>query len=216
MLDEIASTTRATARETGRAFLSERVMSAMARVPRERFVAESQAGCAYHNSPLSIGLGQTISQPFIVALMTDLLDINSGDNVLEIGTGSAYQTAILAELGAHVYTVEIIEMLGREAEQRLSNLGYTGVATRIGDGYAGWPEHAPYDGIIVTAAPEDLPPALCDQLKTGGKLVIPLGARFGAQTLYEIDKRSDGTFDRRAVLGVRFVPLTRSGTRADG
>jgi protein-L-isoaspartate(D-aspartate) O-methyltransferase len=208
MLDEIARTTRETRSETGRAELSPRVMEAMARTPRHRLVPAGEQGSAYLNRPLAIGHGQTISQPFIVALMTDLLDVKPGDKILEVGTGSGYQAAVLAELGARVYTIEIVEPLGREAAARLAELGYKSVVTRIGDGYRGWPEQAPFDSIIVTAAPRDVPPALIEQLKVGGKLAIPLGESSGAQTLYLIEKQADGRTSRRPVLAVRFVPLT--------
>jgi protein-L-isoaspartate(D-aspartate) O-methyltransferase len=208
MLDDIARTTRDTRFETGREALSERVMEAMARVPRHRLVPPAEEPHAYRDRPLSIGLGQTISQPFIVALMTDLLDVKTGEKVLEIGTGSGYQAAILAELGARVFTIEILEPLGREAARRLGELGYHSVQTRIGDGYRGWPGEAPFDAIIVTAAAPELPPALADQLKPGGKLVIPLGSQSGLQTLYLIQKQPDGKLSRRAVLSVRFVPMT--------
>ena len=213
MLDEIARTTRETRQETGRAALSERVMAALARVPRHRLVAAGDEAYAYSNRPLAIGLGQTISQPFIVALMTDLLDVKAGDKVLEIGTGSGYQAAVLAELGASVYTIEIIETLGKEAAKRLTALGYRNVVTRIGDGYQGWPEEAPFDSVIVTAAAREVPPALAAQLKTGGKLVIPLGAQGGAQTLYLMEKQPDGRLTRREILAVRFVPLTGGGAK---
>jgi protein-L-isoaspartate(D-aspartate) O-methyltransferase len=208
MLEDVARTTRETAAETGRAALSERVMQALARVPRHRLVPAGDEAQAYLNRPLSIGLGQTISQPYIVALMTDLLEVKPGDKVLEIGTGSAYQAAVLAELGARVYTIEIVEPLGREAAARLKALGYSTVETRIGDGYRGWPEHAPFDSIIVTAAPPEVPAELTRQLKAGGRLVIPLGPQLGAQTLYVIEKKTDGALTRRPVLAVRFVPLT--------
>ena len=208
MLDDIARITRETRQETGRAALSERVMTALARVPRHRLVATGDEAYAYSNRPLAIGLGQTISQPFIVALMTDLLDVKAGDKVLEVGTGSGYQAAVLAELGASVYTIEIIETLGKDAAMKLSTLGYRNVVTRIADGYQGWPEQAPFDSIIVTAAARELPPALSAQLKTGGKLVIPLGAQLGAQTLYLMEKQADGKLTRREILAVRFVPLT--------
>jgi protein-L-isoaspartate(D-aspartate) O-methyltransferase len=213
MLDDIARITRETRSETGREVLSERVMGALGRVPRHRLVPPSEESQAYRNRPLSIGLGQTISQPFIVALMTDLLNAKPGDKVLEVGTGSGFQAAVLAELGVRVYTIEIIEPLGREAAIRLRQLGYGDIATRIGDGYRGWPEHAPFDSIIVTAAAPEVPPALAEQLKTGGRLVIPLGSESGAQTLYLMDKQNDGKLTRRAILAVRFVPLT-GGTRA--
>jgi protein-L-isoaspartate(D-aspartate) O-methyltransferase len=207
MLDEIAHTTRQTGQETGRAVLSERVMSALAKVPRERFVTVGDERRAYENRPLGIGSGQTISQPFIVALMTDLMEIRPGDKVLEIGTGSGYQAAILAELAVAVYTIEIVPALGELAAQRFKAYGYRNIAARIGDGYQGWPEHAPFDSIMVTAAARDVPQPLIDQLKPGGRLVIPVGTQSGAQTLYVIEKRVDGTTARRAVLAVRFVPL---------
>ena len=165
-------------------------------------------GQAYRNSPLSIGFGQTISQPFIVALMTDLLDLRAGDKVLEIGTGSGYQAAVLAELGAQVYTTEIIEELGRAAQERLGALGYDNIVLRIGDGSAGWPEEAPFDAVLVTAAPPAVPPALEDQLKSGGRLVVPVGSAEGDQTLYVIAKDAHGRIERRPVLAVRFVPMT--------
>jgi protein-L-isoaspartate(D-aspartate) O-methyltransferase len=184
-------------------------MEALARVPRHRLVPAGEVGHAYRNSALSIGLGQTISQPFIVALMTDLLDVKTGDKILEVGTGSGYQAAVLAELGANVYTIEIVEPLGREAAARLAELGYRNVVTRIGDGFRGWPEQAPFDSIIVTAAPPEVPPALIEQLKPGGRLVIPLGQSGATQTLYVIEKLKDGGVNRRAVLAVRFVPFTR-------
>jgi protein-L-isoaspartate(D-aspartate) O-methyltransferase len=210
LLEEIARDAWDTRRETGRPHLSERVMGAMARVPRHRLVAAGDEAHAYRNRPLSIGQGQTISQPFIVALMTDLLEVSPGERVLEIGTGSGYQAAVLAELGVNVYTIEIIEPLGRDAAKRLSDLGYSNIATRIGDGYRGWPEHAPFDAIIVTAAAPDVPQALVEQLKTGGKLVIPIGSPLGAQTLYVVQKEADGKLARRQVLAVRFVPMTGS------
>ena len=208
MLEDIARTTRETRHETGRAALSERVMQALARVPRHKLVPAGDEASAYLNRPLAIGLGQTISQPFIVALMTDFLEVQPGDKVLEIGTGSGYQAAVLAELGARVYTIEILQSLGEEAAARLAALGYKSVRTRIGDGYRGWPEEAPFDSIIVTAAARDVPSALVEQLKAGGRLVIPLGASGGAQTLYVMEKQADGTLTRREVLAVRFVPFT--------
>jgi protein-L-isoaspartate(D-aspartate) O-methyltransferase len=214
MLDDIARTTRQTAAETGRSALSEAVMQAVSRVPRHRLVPAAEEADAYRDRPLSIGSGQTISQPFIVALMTDLLEVKRGDRVLEIGTGSGYQAAVLAELGAKVHTIEIVESLGREAAARLAALGYGAIETRIGDGYFGWPERAPFDSIIVTAAPADVPPELTRQLKAGGRLVIPLGPEQGAQTLTVIEKKRDGALVRRAVLAVRFVPWTGGGARA--
>jgi protein-L-isoaspartate(D-aspartate) O-methyltransferase len=208
MLDEIAQMTRETRVETGRAALSERVMAAMAKVPRQRFVSEGDERRAYENRPLAIGSGQTISQPFIVALMTDLMEIRPGDRVLEIGTGSGYQAAILAELAATVYTIEIVEALGQLAARRFSAYGYRNVVAKIDDGYKGWFEYAPFDSIMVTAAAREVPQPLVEQLKPGGRLVIPVGTQSGTQTLYVVEKRADGTATRRAVLGVRFVPLT--------
>ena len=208
MLDEIVRQTRETRLETGRATLSERVMAAMARVPRQRFVSEKDERRAYDNRPLSIGSGQTISQPFIVALMTDLMEIKPADKVLEIGTGSGYQAAILSELAGTVYTIEIVDALGKLAAQRFESYGYRNIVAKIDDGYKGWPEHAPFDSIMVTAAARQVPQPLIDQLKPGGRLVIPVGAQSGVQTLYMIEKRADGSTTRRAVLAVQFVPLT--------
>jgi protein-L-isoaspartate(D-aspartate) O-methyltransferase len=208
MAGEIAAMARETAAETGRAAFSARVMSTMAKVERHRFVASGDEGQAYRNSPLAIGNGQTISQPYIVALMTDLLDLRGGEKVLEIGTGSGYQAAVLAELAATVNSIEIVEPLGRLAAQRLSAAGYRNVVTRIGDGYQGWREAAPFDAIVVTAAARAVPPALIEQLKPGGRMVIPLGAPGGHQELMLIVKAADGTTHTRRVLAVRFVPLT--------
>jgi protein-L-isoaspartate(D-aspartate) O-methyltransferase len=208
MVDEIAALARETASETGRTAFSDRVMAAMGKVERHRFVAAGDEANAYRNIPLGIGNGQTISQPYIVALMSDLLDIKPGDKVLEIGTGSGYQAAVLAELAATVYTIEIIEPLGRVAAQRLSAAGYRNVVTRIGDGYQGWREAAPFDAIMVTAAAPAVPPALIEQLKPGGKLVIPVGSQGSHQELLVITKSSDGKTQTRRVLAVRFVPLT--------
>lgn len=208
MADEIAAMARETASETGRVAFATRVLNAMARVERHRFVAAGDEGQAYRNSPLPIGSGQTISQPYIVALMTDLLDLKGGEKVLEVGTGSGYQAAVLAELAATVYSIEIVEPLGSLAAQRLAAAGYRNVITRIGDGYQGWREAAPFDGIMVTAAAREVPPALVEQLKPGGKLVIPVGAQGSNQELYVITKAADGKSQRRRVLAVRFVPLT--------
>ena len=208
MLDDIARLMRETQRETGRSALSERVSAAIAKVPRHRFVSPEQEPRAYLNQPLPIGSGQTISQPFIVALMTEFMDIKPTDQVLEIGTGSGYQAAVLAELAEKVYTIEIIESLGKAALARFQALGYRKIETRIGDGYNGWPEAAPFDSIMVTAAGPDIPQPLVDQLKPGGRLVIPVGSELGVQTLVVAEKR-DGTLTRRSILGVRFVPLTR-------
>lgn len=207
MVDEIAALARETRLETGRSALSGRVMAAIARVPRHEFVSSSEKRNAYANRPLPIEMGQTISQPFIVALMTDLMGVKAGDKVLEVGTGSGYQAAVLAELAGTVYTVEIKESLGREAATRLDRLGYRNVAVRIGDGYQGWAEHAPFDAIVVTAAPREVPQPLIDQLKPGGRLVVPVGIHAGRQSLLVVAKQPDGSTTRREVLGVRFVPL---------
>lgn len=213
MVEEIASLTRETRLDTGRASLSERVMGAMAKVPRHEFVPTLERRNAYANRPLPIGMGQTISQPFIVALMTELMEVKPGDRVLEIGTGSGYQAALLAELAGTVYTIEIVEPLAREAAERLQRLGYRNVVTRSGDGYQGWPEHAPFDAIMVTAAPREVPQPLIDQLKPGGRLVVPVGGQAAGQSLLLIEKHADGRITRRNILAVRFVPLTDKAGR---
>lgn len=209
MVDTIAAITRETRYETGRAKLSERVMAAMNKVPRHRFVPSGEARYAYDNRPLPIGHGQTISQPFIVALMTDLLDLKAGDKVLEIGTGCGYQAAVLGELAREVYTIEIVAPLAKEATARLAALGYGNVTVRSGDGYVGWPEQAPFDAIMVTAGALEVPPALVQQLKPGGKLVIPVGPQWIGQELLVIEKDAGGKTSTRKALAVRFVPLTR-------
>jgi protein-L-isoaspartate(D-aspartate) O-methyltransferase len=208
MVAEIAALARETGAATGRPRLSDAVMAVMGRVPRHRFVPPLQEPFAYANRALSIGEGQTISQPFLVALMTDLLDPKPGDIVLEVGTGSGYQAAVLAELAAKVYTIEIVEPLGRRAMQLLHELGYRNIEVRIGDGYTGWPEAAPFDSIIVTAASVEIPRPLIEQLKRGGRMVIP-GGTSDMQYLLLVDKRQDGTTTTRRTLPVRFVPLTR-------
>jgi protein-L-isoaspartate(D-aspartate) O-methyltransferase len=208
MLAAINESVRDSASYTGRAQLSARVMSAMGSVPREEFVLPAYRHLAYDNTPLPIEAGQTISQPLIVALMTDLLDPQPSDVVLEVGTGSGYQAAVLAGLVKQVYSVEIIEELAVSAAAVLDRLGYDNVTVRAGDGYAGWPEHAPFDGIIVTAAADEIPPPLLAQLKPGGKLVIPVGAEHGYQELLLIEVGEDGEVRERSVLPVRFVPLT--------
>jgi protein-L-isoaspartate(D-aspartate) O-methyltransferase len=186
--------------------ISEKVLTIMGRVPRHRFVPEYEIHGAYYNCPLPIGHGQTISQPYIVALMTELLAAGKQDSVLEIGTGSGYQAAILAEMVGKVYCLEIIEPLGTRAANLLSALGYANVQVKIGDGYQGWPEYAPFDRIIVTAAAPNVPQPLLEQLKPGGRMVIPMGDF--AQELVLITKSSDGKLDYKNVLPVRFVPLT--------
>ncbi|MBI4290824.1 MAG: protein-L-isoaspartate(D-aspartate) O-methyltransferase [Betaproteobacteria bacterium] len=210
MAREIAAMARMTAADTGRPVFAQRVMAAIANVPRHRFVSPEQGPNAYQNRPLPIGQGQTISQPYIVALMTDLVEPKPGQSVLEIGTGSGYQAAVLAELVGMVYTIEIVEPLGRRAADTLRSLGYGNIATRIGDGYNGWPEKAPFDSIVVTAAAPFIPQPLIEQLKPGGKLVIPVGEQSGVQRLMVIEKTADGTTTRRRTLPVRFVPLTRT------
>jgi len=210
LLQEIAAMARDTGAETGRAVFSARVMAAMAKVPRHRFVPATYSALAYANRPLPIGHGQTISQPYIVALMTELLDSKAGDVVLEIGTGSGYQAAVLAELVASVYSIEIIEPVGKNAAALLQQLGYKNIETRIGDGYNGWPERAPFDAVIVTAAAGRVPPALVAQLKPGGRLVIPVGGEGEVQFLHVMVKQADGSISTRRSLPVRFVPLTRN------
>ena len=208
MVEEIALLARETGVETGRRELDSRVMAVMAKTPRHRFVPPQEEKNAYQNRPLPIGYGQTISQPYIVALMTDLIRVGSGDTVLEIGTGSGYQAAILAGLARAVYTIEIVEPLGRQAENRLKTLGYGNVTVRVGDGYHGWSEHALFDAIVVTAAASHIPPPLVRQLKPGGRLVIPVGAAFFTQYLMLVEKKADGSVTSRQILPVRFVPLT--------
>ena len=193
---------------SGSSALSPRVMAAMEKVERHRFVPAALTAFAYFNRPLPIGHGQTISQPFIVALMTDLLKIEESGKVLEIGTGSGYQAAVLAEMASSVYSIEIIEPLGKQAGKRLESLGYRNVETRVGDGYYGWPEAAPFDAIMVTAAASHVPPPLIKQLKPGGRMVIPLGTQFMTQYLMLVEKRMDGSLTTRQILPVAFVPLT--------
>ena len=204
---EVDATYAATRAETGLAAMSPQVRAALAKVERHRFVPASQAAAAYRNHPLPIGSGQTISQPYIVALSTDLIAPQAGQRVLEIGTGSGYQAAILAEIVSKVYSIELVPSLGKEAAERLTTLGYANVEVRIGDGYAGWPEQAPFDGIVVTAAAPRVPQALVDQLKPGGRMVIPVGASHAAQELLLVVKKPDGSVEKKSVLPVRFVPL---------
>jgi protein-L-isoaspartate(D-aspartate) O-methyltransferase len=185
------------------------VLDAMRRVPRHLFVPQGQQPHAYENRPLPISHGQTISQPYIVALMTDLVRPRKADRVLEIGTGSGYQAAVLGELVASVYTIEIVAPLAEEARERLARLGYSNVTVRAGDGYKGWPEHAPFDSIMVTAGADEVPPPLVQQLKPGGRLVIPVGPAHSVQYLTVVEKQADGTVRSRQVAPVRFVPFTR-------
>ena len=190
-----------------RGIKDERVLAAMGKVPREAFVPPESRAVSYEDGPLPIGHGQTISQPYIVAFMTEQLRLKPSDRVLEIGTGSGYQAAILAELVSEIYSVEIVEPLAKNAEATLQRLGYKNVHVKIGDGYKGWPDVAPFDAIIVTCAPEKVPQPLIDQLKDGGRVVIPVGERF-AQQLYLLEKKN-GQIKESVTLPVRFVPMTR-------
>ena len=208
MVKEIEADVRATSLYIDTESLDPRVMKVIGSVPRHEFVPLALRSRAYENRPLPIGQGQTISQPYIVALMTDLLRIRSGARILEVGTGSGYQAAVLAELAGEVLTIEIIESLGKQARSRLRGLGYGNVRVRLGDGYYGWQEHAPFDAIVVTAAASHIPPPLVEQLKPGGRMVIPVGGRFQVQQLTLIEKHPDGSIKTRQLLPVRFVPLT--------
>jgi len=208
MLDAIRASVRETAAYTGQTQLSERVMAQMARVPREEFVEPQQRSRAYLNTALPISHGQTISQPLIVALMTDLLQTDPDDVILEVGTGSGYQAAVLSGLVKQVYSIEIIAGLTETAREVLQRLAYHNISLRTGDGYLGWPEQAPFDGIIVTAAAGEIPAPLLQQLKPGARLVIPVEGTGGAQQLLVIEKGVDGSTTQRSVLPVRFVPLT--------
>src|SRR6516162_9153667 len=206
MLAEISAWTFRVGGTIGKSALDERVITAMGKVPRHEFVPLELQPYAYANIPLPIGFDKTISQPFIVALMTDLLDIRSDDVVLEIGTGLGYQAAILAELARKVYSVEIIEELGQQAKQRLRRQGYPNVALKIANGYHGWSEHAPFDKVIVTAAPDLVPPPLINQLKNGSKMVVPAGLP-EAQELTLVNKDDNGRVTMREILQVRFSQL---------
>ena len=197
------------------------VLEAMRRVPRHWFVPPDMVSHAYEDRPLPIGEGQTISQPYIVALMTEALRLEGGENVLEVGTGSGYQAAVLAELTEQVFTIEIVSPLAERAMRAFETHGYRGIDARIGDGYAGWPEHAPFDAIMVTCAPGHVPPALIKQLAPGGRMCIPVGSEFGVQELRVITKQADGSTTTRALIPVRFVPMTgaaeeRSADDPDG
>jgi protein-L-isoaspartate(D-aspartate) O-methyltransferase len=211
MLQDIETEARYTRELIGREAFAPRVMQAMAEVPREKFVPPNMQGAAFENGPLPIGHGQTISQPYIVALMTDLLEPAADHRILEIGTGCGYQTAILSRLCARVYTVEVVRELGAAAAARLQLLGYRNIEFLVGNGYAGWPDHAPYDGIIVTAAASHVPPALVEQLEHGGRLVIPVGEPYGYQNLMLLEKDEQGEVSSRTILGVAFVPLVEAG-----
>ena len=208
LIEEIEQDARETSIYLDKEALDPRVMQAIGLVPRHEFVPAEIRKYAYANRPLPIGYGQTISQPYIVALMSDLVKAQADHKVLEIGTGSGYQAAILAELAGKIYSIEIIEALGKQATERLSTLGYDNVTVRIGDGYYGWEEHAPFDAIVVTAAASHVPPPLVAQLKPGGRMVIPVGSRFLTQQLVLIEKQADGQLVTRQILPVLFVPLT--------
>lgn len=207
MVAEIAQLARQTASETGRPAFSAAVMRVIGKVERHRLVPPDQVVFAYRNHPLPIGKGQTISQPYIVALSTDLIDAQPHHVVLDVGTGSGYQAAVLAELVRQVYSVEVIEPLGRTARERLAALGYRNIDIRIGDGRQGWAEKGPFDAIVVSAAAPRVPPALVEQLKRGGKMVIPIGEESAPQELMLIEKRADGSIATKNILPVRFVPL---------
>ena len=208
MLAAIRDDVIATRAYIGKKALRSDVLETIGRVPRHAFVPPQVIDAAYENRPLPIGYGQTISQPYIVALMTDLLETEPGDTILEVGTGSGYQAAVLAELGVEMRTIEIIPELAQEVQARFRRLGYEHIQVRQGDGYYGWPEAAPFDGIIVTAAADHVPPPLVRQLRNGGRMVIPVGQRFGVQYLLLITKDHAGRLQTRQVLPVRFVPLT--------
>jgi protein-L-isoaspartate(D-aspartate) O-methyltransferase len=213
MLHTIEREARFTASLTGRPSFDPRVMESMEEVPRDSFVLPEMIDRAFDDGPLPIGEGQTISQPYIVALMTDLLEPQPTQTILEIGTGSGYQAAILAQLVQQVYSLEIIPSLAVEAADLLLRLGYTNIEIKVGDGHTGWPEHAPYDGIIITAAASHLPQALIDQLRPGGRLVIPVGQPYSSQKLMLVEKDLAGRMNARDVLKVVFVPMT-GGARA--
>jgi protein-L-isoaspartate(D-aspartate) O-methyltransferase len=208
MLRDIAEEIACTRAEIGRTAFDPRVLAALAEVPRDEFVPEERRLYAYANGALPIGHGQTISQPYIVALMTDLLAPQPDATILEIGTGSGYQAAVLSRLARQVYSIEIVEPLALAARERLGRLGYANVTVRHGDGYRGWPEHAPFDGIVVTAAAPHVPPPLVEQLGPGGRLVIPVGPPGYIQQLRVVEKDAAGGVSRRDLLAVAFVPLT--------
>ncbi len=199
---------RQTSDYLGKSELDPRVIEAMETVPRHEFVPEALRGAAYANRPLPIGNDQTISQPYIVAIMTDLLDLPPGCKALDIGTGSGYQAAVLAEICDSVYGIEIVEPLGVEAAKRLARLGYDNVSVRIGDGFFGWPEQAPFDAIVVAAVTDEVPKPLIEQLKPGGRMIIPLYSGIASEQLVLVEKHADQSITTREILPVRFVPLT--------
>ena len=209
MVEEVVADVAAEISYSGGSTLSPSVVAAMQKVKRHLFVPPSQTVNAYQNRPLPIGYGQTISQPLIVAMMTDLMQVKKDDKVLEIGTGSGYQAAILAEIVKSVYSIEIIHPLGKQAAKRLKLLGYKNIEVKLGDGYYGWPEEALFDAIIVTAAASHVPPPLLKQLKPGGKRGIPRGTQFMAQYFMLVEKQKDGSVTSKQISPVRFVPFTR-------
>jgi len=216
MLAEVDDLYAETRRDTGLAAMSPAVRAALGKVERHRLVPPAQQPAAYANRPLPIGNGQTISQPYIVALSADLLSPKPTDVVLEVGTGSGYQAAVLAQVAKQVYSVELIETLGRSAAAKLTEMGYGNVEVRVGDGYAGWPEKAPFDGIVVTAAAPSIPRALVEQLKPGARMVIPVGGDGFIQYLKLVTKRADGGYDEKEVIPVRFVPLVPGSAPRSG
>jgi len=213
MVKEIKADVIRTRVYIGKSKLDDKVMRVIEEIEREKFISEELRALAYENHPLTIGYGQTISQPYIVALMTDMIQLQPDSIVLEIGTGSGYQAAVLASLVKKVYSLEIIEALADQARSRLRELGYKNIEIRSGDGYHGWAEHAPFDAIIVTAASEQIPPPLVEQLKPGGKLIIPVGQQYQTQHLVLVEKDLNGTTNTRQILPVSFVPLTGDHSR---
>lgn len=208
LVREIEADVRGTSLYLNKEELNPRVMQVMAKVPRHQFVDRMLWSAAYENRPLPIGYGQTISQPYIVAIMTDLINPQTGQRILEVGTGSGYQAAVLAELVDRVYTMEIIKPLAEQVKQRFVRLGYNNISAKHGDGYYGWQEHAPFDAIVVTAAASHVPPPLVKQLKAGGKMIIPVGSRFLTQHLLLIHKDMNNKLRSEQILPVMFVPLT--------
>jgi len=215
MIEDIESEVAFTRHMIGRDRLDPQVMAAMREVPRDAFVPAELKGAAFDNGPLPIGHGQTISQPYIVALMTDMLQLRPEHRVLEIGTGSGYQTAILSRLCRQVYSMEVVPELSQAAQRLFQRLGYDNIQTRTGNGYEGWLDHAPYDGIIVTAAAGYIPPALIEQLMPGRRLVIPVGEPYGHQELILVEKDSQGEIHTRDILGVAFVPMVDTHPTTD-
>ena len=213
MVKEIKADVIRTRVYIGKSKLDDKVMRVIEEIEREKFISEELRALAYENHPLTIGYGQTISQPYIVALMTDMIQLQPDSIVLEIGTGSGYQAAVLASLAKQVYSLEIIEALANQARSRLRELDYKNIEIRSGDGYHGWAEHAPFDAIIVTAASEQIPPPLVEQLKPGGKLIIPVGQQYQTQQLIIVEKNLDGITNTKQILPVSFVPLTGDHSR---